>query len=441
MMRSTPLFANRIAPAVLACVLPLASHADVSLDYQYEVGAAHTNNINRTPTDGIDETAGLIGLALDLEADTRRLDASIELDLERRIYTKDTNDDETLGALDAALQFSIVEGILAWQATDAFGQVLNDIFAPDNPQNREDVNVFSTGPVLTLPFNGTNRMLISAVYRDVSYEDSPQDNDALAGEIAFVRSLNANRTFSLNLNSAAIDFDRLGDPDFDRHSASIQFSSNTSRSSLDVELGRNRVDFGTDDGERDGNIINVAFRRDLSSRLELSFAYDQQLSDSGQLFGQFVGDRTLGNSVLNASGQQDAVADAIEQRTGNLTLNLRQRYGDFTVSARLFDVDFELTDEQDRDALGFGVGYNRNLAGGWRVGLGFDTNTTEFADGREDDNWQARVTLAKQLTRTLSLDLAVLHVERDSSDSRQSFDEDAVRLTLVWQPRRERGQQ
>ncbi|MEL7310250.1 MAG: hypothetical protein AAFN07_01955 [Pseudomonadota bacterium] len=425
---------------VLASGLAAApGRADVDVAYELSAGVANTNNINRSAEDGLDETAAIAGVALDIDADTRSINGTIDLDVEHRVYTKDTNDDETLGSLNANFQFDLIDRILTWQIADSFGQVLNDIFAPDNPQNREDVNVFSTGPIVSLPLNATNQIRVSAFYRDVSFEDSPQNNNGLNGELSYVRNLSANRTLSLNASSATTDFDREIDPDFDRQAATVTFASRTSRSSLDVELGYNRVNFDGDRDELDGSVIVLGLGRDLTSRLRVSFNYSQQLTDSGQLFTQFLGDRNIGNAISNPALEQNAVADALEQRTGGVTLTSTQRNGNVTAAVRFFDFDFDVTDVQDREGFGVNFGASRDLPSGWRVGANFGYTQNDFADGRSDDNLFAQFTVGKQLTRTLSLNFLVTHGERDSTVGIQSFDDDTVRMTLVWQPRNSRS--
>jgi len=435
----------------LVCVAIAASavcgrvNAEVDVDYAIEAGGAHTNNINRDVEDGLDETAAIVGLDLDLTADTRRINSTIALDIERRIYTKDTNEDETLGSFTGSIDFTLVENFLDWQVQDTFGQVLNDVFAPDNPQNREDVNVFTTGPVMSLGLGANNQVSLSALYRDVSFEDSPQNNDGVTGRLSLIRNISRNRNLSINITNGTVNFDREIDTDFDRRSATVAFSSQTSRSSLSVEIGRNEIVFDTDREDRSGTEINVAFQRELSSRVRLSANYVQQLSDSAQLFQQFLADRNIGNvvgdGVGNPATDQNALADPLEQRSGGVTLNFDQRNGSIFTSVRVFDFDFDESDLQDRDGYQVTVGANRNFSSGWRVGLSGSLNTNQFVSGRDDDNLQVRLTVSKQLTRTLSVASSIAHIERDSNTGGQSFDEDVVRLTLIWQPTSTRGSQ
>lgn len=412
--------------------------AESTLEYQLEAGGAHTNNINRGPTDGADENVGILGGALDWTYDSNRVEGAVDATLEHRIYTEDSNDDETLLSLNGAFEFELIERLLSWQVEDTFGQVLQDVFAPDNPQNREDVNVFTTGPIATMALNSNNQLQFVGTYRDVNYEESPQNNDSLSGTLAYQRLISASRTLALNLSSQAVDYDRAIDPDFDRHAATVSFSSETSRSSLELELGTNRVSFGSNRDEVDGSLFRLAFSRDISARLNLSVSADKELSDSGQLFNQFLNARQsnlFGENTANV----EAEADALEQRSGSIRLSADQRAGSLYVSASYLDVDFQSSDDQDRDGMTLSIGGNRQLGSGWDLGLSANLNKTDFVDGREDDNLRVTLTLSKQLTRTLSLNAQIAHTERDSSNAGFSFDEDAGRVTLIWQPTRSRN--
>ncbi|MEM7610324.1 MAG: hypothetical protein AAF270_01515 [Pseudomonadota bacterium] len=427
-----------LAAGLILAMASLPAVSETTLDYQLETGVAHTNNINRGPVDGADETVGIIGGELDWTVDTRRADGLIDATLEHRIFSNDTNDDETLLSLNGEFDFELIDRLLSWQVTDNFGQVLQDVFAPDNPQNRENVNVFSTGPVVSLPLNSTNQIQFVAAYRDVSFEESPQDNDSLSGQLSYQRSISETRTISLNLSSQALDFDRAIDPDFDRHSATVSFNSRTSRSNLEIEVGSNTVDFGSDREESDGALFRLNFTRNLTSRLSLTLGADQELSDTGQLFGQFLNTRTP-NLFGENTADVEAEADALEQRGANIGLSAQQRNGSVFANIRYLDVDFQSSDDQDREGLTFSAGINREFAGGWRVGLNANLNAQDFVDGREDDNLLVSLNVTRQLTRTLALDARLTHTERDSTDTLFSFDEDALRVTLLWQPQRTRS--
>ncbi|MEL6870147.1 MAG: hypothetical protein AAFO81_10145 [Pseudomonadota bacterium] len=423
------------------CLLAMAAgaaQAQSTLEYQLESGVAHSNNIDRDPDDGLDETAIIVGGGLNFTNETRRTDFGVISSLEHRIFTKDSNDDETLLSLTGNFDFDIVERILSWRTTDTFGQVLQDPLAPSNPLNREDVNVFSTGPVLNIPLNSTNRIQVAATYRDVSFEESPQNNDALSGQISYQRQINANRRFAVNLTSQALDFDRAIDPDFDRNAATVSFNSQTSRSNLSIELGYNEVSFGSNLEDSDGSLVRINWNRDLTNRLSMNVSLNQELSDTGQLFDQFANERNV-NSIGENFGEADADADAIEQGRASFGLASDQRNGRVFVTANLLDIDFRNSNDRDRKAITLVAGATREFAGGWDVVVNASINSSEFADGRDDDNLQIRFGVSKRLTRTLSLNASVAHVERDSTAGNFSYDEDTARLTLLWQPQRTRG--
>ena len=114
-------FASRIAIAFFLCVSIQSTSAADPLEYEIRIGAMRTDNVFRTDADEIEETIALVGLNLDGQHETRRLDASLVTDLEYRKYMDDTFDDDVVGELDAKLNFHFVRGLpgAAHDFTDA----------------------------------------------------------------------------------------------------------------------------------------------------------------------------------------------------------------------------------------------------------------------------------------------------------------------------------
>jgi hypothetical protein len=129
-------------------VASLLSATGVSaLEYSIgiETGVGYSDNAARARDgDEASATLGLLQVTTDLEQTTQRLTAFLRSDLQFATYSGDRFDDETIGGVDLAVDYSIVPRILAWIFVETFGQEATDPFRAVSVFNREDVK--STTP-------------------------------------------------------------------------------------------------------------------------------------------------------------------------------------------------------------------------------------------------------------------------------------------------------
>jgi len=89
------------------CALFLGAEARADLTYEVETGVGHSDNITRVSENQVDETLATLGTHLDWTKATRRLDATVFVDLDYVEYLDNTYDGEVVGTADANLTFSM----------------------------------------------------------------------------------------------------------------------------------------------------------------------------------------------------------------------------------------------------------------------------------------------------------------------------------------------
>ncbi|MCH8179585.1 MAG: hypothetical protein IIA02_07365, partial [Proteobacteria bacterium] len=220
--------------------------AEDEFGYEFRVGGQHTDNPFRTEVDQIDESIFISGLKLTASKETSRFSGSIDSDFEYRHYVDGSFDDENTSSLKADAAFFMVQNTLSWVATNTFGVLISDPFQPETPDNRENINVFGTGPDLDIRLGSRTTLRFGGRYRNVWLEKSDNDYNALEGNIALIGALSPNRSMSLNFSSSRIEFDDTElNSNFDRLSAYIQFFSRASRGTISLDAGYNEIhDFG-----------------------------------------------------------------------------------------------------------------------------------------------------------------------------------------------------
>src|SRR5688572_9039668 len=143
----------RRVSGVAAGALLAVSVADAT-DFQYaiEAGAGTTDNITRQPVNPEDETIATVGLDLQLRRDASKVDVDALIDLAYFDYLNDTFSSDLLGIAFADIHAELVPDRFSWVLTDSFGQLSLDPFEASTPENRENVNLLTTGPDFLMRF-------------------------------------------------------------------------------------------------------------------------------------------------------------------------------------------------------------------------------------------------------------------------------------------------
>ena len=412
----------------LASVLSLPCVA-ADIEYEFRIGASRSDNVARTDTAEIEETIALLGLELDLQHESRRLEASIVTDLEYRNYTGDTFDNEVVGSLNADLTLQIAPDVFSWVVQDQFGNLQTNPFQADTAFNRQNINRFSTGPDLRIRMGSVTSINLGGRYYINNFEVSDIDSDVLNGRLSIVRALSPRRLLSLNVSASRIEFDNtVLNSSYDRQTAYIGFQSEISRGSLTVNLGYNELH---DNGVViDGNLINVEWTRELSASTTFRLAYDQGLTDASDSLDR---NQALGRRGFGGVQRTPGVSDPFENRRFSAAINFARDGNSFFISALYNEDEYLTLSTLDRDWSEFRAGVSRVFGSAWRFRLDGGFRKTEFVvSGREDDDLRIRVGLSRQMTRALGVNLDFVRFDRDSSDIGFNYVENVASLTFSF---------
>ncbi len=417
---------NMLAVSAALSFSGAAAFADI--DYSVEAGVGHSDNLTRVATDEVDETIATAGLDLTWEETRRRLDADVTINLDYFDYLDDTYESEVVGTADANLNFGLIPQRLTWVVRDSFGQALGDPFAPVTPDNRENVNYFTTGPNLSLNVGQTGRLRLFALYSNTDYERSLLDGERKSAGLVFARSPSEASEIALNVLTERIEFDDVPASQYDRHSAFLSLERTGGRIDLSTELGYTVVK-PTTGAEFDGPLVRITATREVSTASTLSMTLGTQLTDSSDaLRGSIAG--TGGGAI------QTAAADPFENKFASLSWNFARRRTVIALGASLVQDRYETQTLFDRTSLNWDASIERKISPRLSAGLQASLINDEFdTTNMSADELRLGATLTWQMARTLGLRFAFDRYDRDSTDSAGQYVENRVFLRLVFRPR------
>lgn len=418
---------RRLLTLGLSAVLVSTAARAAEIELIVTGGIGINDNILRTEGNESDETVALAGAAFTLSQNSSRIIADVSANAEYRSYLDNSVSNETLATFNGNAEFKIVPRVLSWLVSDNYGRALQDVFSTDNPENRENVNRFSTGPTLQFRINDVFSIGAQAEYANLSFEETEADVDQLSGSVSLTRALSANRSVGFSLTTATVEFDVAADSEFDRDSAFFFLNSRTGKSTLDLNLGFNQVDDVR--GDRDGFFARLSLGRQLTQRTSISVQYRNEIGNSSDLFQLLQS----GSRDLNDSRDLTGVDNPLDLESLSISLNYVAGRTTLYVDGALAKEDFGSGEVLNRDRYSLGFGASRELGSGWSLSGSANYQNSDFASaGRENEDTRIRLGLGKKLSRKLDANASFEHLERDTNIIGGKSEENVLRVTLSY---------
>ncbi len=263
--------------------------------YQIQLGVVESDNIQRLPSGGNDETIATQELDFTWHDKRPWLDADINADVSHLDYFPHIYSDEFVGNLIGQARLNLVPEVFSWEFSDNFGQAPLNPLAPITPDNLQNINYFTTGPQLTLPLGRTTELDVTATYGRVAYQQDPLDSTRYTGAVGLLHEMSPVSSISITARDERVDFQNAQlNPDYDLQEAFARFDTKGSRTELGVDLGYSRTQMP---GSHDGTpLVRLDLSRRVSASSTLGLALGHVYSDGADAFRLVQG---LGGANLN----------------------------------------------------------------------------------------------------------------------------------------------
>jgi len=398
-------------------------------DYSLTGGGTWSDNVGLVPVDEVDGTIARAGVQLTYIDVTRRFDSDIDVNAMYEHYLDDTFEDNVVGGVDGRVTVGIVPERFLWDFQDNFGQVTSDPFAATTPENRENINYFTTGPDFIMRFGAATSLKVSGRFSDVNYETSEVDSQQTMATINLTRQTSGSATVGLIGEVSNIDFKDEVNPDYDRNQAYLRYQLENSRTELTIDGGYTTLD--SENGNEAGLLARVEMTRRVSSAGSLSLRAGSEFSDSGDVF-------RAGQDALGASQSTSNVvgsSDPFENRYAILGFDFdRNRTGAGVTYQYRRELYVDETSD-DRTLNVWSVYMTRQLSARLETRIYADFAHQEFDNSDfESDEMRAGASLSLALGRTLSMRFTFDHIDYEGTGVSSEYTENQASLFIDWSP-------
>jgi len=434
--RPNLLYSGLLFYSALGLGAGLANAAELGAELR--AGYSTTDNIFLTAVDETSDSIWTAGMTFNLFEQTNRLFAEVNAVADYLDYDK-SFDSEVIGALDLRLDYAFANEYLVWTIRDNYGQRLSDPLSSPNPENRENINFFATGPDIQVPMGSRTFIGLEARYATIRYEESLSDNDRTSGRLQIGRQSNERTTLGLNLSTERVQFsDTALRTDFDIHEAFVSYDLVSTRNTINIDVGYTELDFdlGIGNNTADGNLVRASWTRVSSQRSSFTFSGGSQYSTRGDIF------RLSQSNDTEIGGTVDVNRDDAPFRRNFFNA----RY-DLTGPRTRMEVEFDWNQDdytyitpvvapQDRDVIGGRFVVERDLNRSFFINFNalVSNRDYKFID-REDDDLVLGAALGYRVSEAFSVIASYRYLERESNETEERFTENRATLGVTYVPR------
>ena len=353
MLRST------LAIAIAACACRAATAQDIDGEPRREfavwAGTGESTNISRTSDGG--GSYNSVGVLLGLEHRSGRLVGGVDSDVEFRTYSEESVDNETVGTLDAFAEVDVVRDRFRWTFRETYDQGRLDPFFSMGPENRETVNVFSSGPSFDLPIGQRTNLQIGAELSARRYQESGfVDSDSVTYDFGVIRQVNQTTELGLIADSNEIDYADASIPPYEIERLSVRYSKDLATGGVRAEFGTNELSSG--DAQQDEPLFDFEWSRAIGSRSTLTIAGSRGFTDAGEAF---TSEPELGPS--EPRGEVLLSNFPFEQKTLDISYTLGQSRTEVSIGGGVSEDSYAVDTTLDNEAVTMRLTIRRIVSG------------------------------------------------------------------------------
>lgn len=427
---------RRLVPVLLVTALVMGSGTSHALQMEWGAGATleFTDNVRRTATDRRSDQIGMLWAGVWLREDKPTLRMALSSTLEYRDYQKNTYDDDNLFDLSAMLTASLIPQRLHWHLEDYFQQIRITDLDPMTPDNRQDSNVFWTGPDVFFRFGPATELQLGARVGHNYYGRSDADNFRAGASTRLTRRIWSRLDGFVHLESLHVWYEHPHRfTDYNRYDALAGIDYRMRATDIRLEFGHSWLD--RDDGAQlDDMLAAVRITRRLPRDSAAGLTYSQHYTDAGATLlaaGPEPMRAERVGLVVPRGVVYERLAEAYYIRAlGMIDVRLAAFWGDEEV---VIPSDDPGVFDEDRELIGarLDLGYRFDIQ--WSVAAYLSYQESDYDEiDRRDKDWLAGIRTDYRFSRHFTAALELVRDERRSNFATEEFRENLVFVSVRY---------
>ena len=316
-------------------------------NYGVSAGVGESDNVNLSPTHPESQTLSAANLFFDLIRSGSRLNLNAVGNFSDTDYLEGAYSNQVLGRFDGLADVTLWEHHLTWLVRDDYGDSQVNALESLTPANLQRINIFSTGPDLTLQPTLSSFVELQGLYARNDWEDDPFSGNTETGTVTVGHQFSPAATLSLVGQVQQEQFDNTtANKNYQVREYYAHYALKAARTTVDLQGG---LDQANDTGSWTSSpLVRVAITRSVSPFSTVSVSGGREYSNA---MGNFAGIDTGVTGGIPVGSAAQTTGNAL-RTYGNLDWGFRRQrtsinlIGDWERSS--YDVEskynFTLTD-------------------------------------------------------------------------------------------------
>ncbi|HEV2268332.1 MAG TPA: hypothetical protein VGR92_02640 [Steroidobacteraceae bacterium] len=269
-------------------------------NYGASVGMGETDNVNLSATNPRSQTLASTNLFFDLIRSGSRLDLDAAGNFSDTDYLEGAYGNKVLGRFDGLANLVLWPHHLTWLVREDYGDQQVNLLQSLTPANVQAVNVFTTGPGLTLQPTLTSFVQLQGLYSRNTWQDSPFSGNTESGTLTVGHEFSPASSISL--------VGQVQQERFDNRTANIDYQVREYYAHYTAQEVRTRLDFqggvaqANDTGSWTSSpLVRLSLGRNLTPYSTVSIAGGRDYSNAMSNFASLDSGVTSGIPIGSAT--------------------------------------------------------------------------------------------------------------------------------------------
>ena len=413
---------------ILACSQVKAADVSFGLDF---ILAKH-DNVNLDLISAGDEWVNTITGTIGVIENSSNLIADVNASVSVLNYKNDPSQDTT--ELDLALNtlWIVNPNRFEWLVSDVYTQTLINPLLSDSQSNREDINIFTTGPNYYLRLNSRHNINFDARFENIYYSSTNGDSDRISTALGWEYRVNSTLTNSLIAEFATLDYKDNTLNDYGRNDLFVRVAYQRGRNRFIAEAGVTKLEFESqDDFSEPRYLLSIQNQRTVNSDIFLEFSH--RISDEATEIIDDALDPLADSATPTSVGTDIFLEDNINIRYNKTT----NRFGFF---AEIEGVKRNYATQDLLDIHSFQVSIQPTINFSQTASLNLEAMqiTTLYDNSildREDVDTTYILSYNNSFSRNLRWSLSVETEQRKSTVPLNDYEDNRILATLSYRSR------
>lgn len=275
------------------------------------LAVVHSDNAGRTPVGHQSAEVVVAEVGGDLFVDTSSNYAFLRAAATGFKFASapDSYKDEIRARLDGDWIAELLPDRVRWVTKDSYGQLAGRSYRQIQAGNREDVNVFSSGPQVDIKLGAQTSVGAALRYLNTDYSRTALDNHGYSAALAGYWHVSARHDLSLHAEQEKTTFASSSNPSDSVRNLFVRWDGGNEATRLAAQIGTARAD----DGRRTWNAMTYVFdvRGKVGAYSEAEFSANRAFegASSRARLGSLSGLRLIENGTDTLLSADEAIVD------------------------------------------------------------------------------------------------------------------------------------